>query len=772
MEPVWQPWLRLLAASAHRSRTFSLDVPRHLRFVVDLKEGGWFATAEKLLVDPLLPASTGSLLHAQFALELAEVRRRQFHFAAAAAALAVAEAEADAGRGGATLRIQLAVQRVLLDLERGLPDLASGHVAAARAAARELPEGPDASRWQGLIRFTELRLHQALARSGHALQVWRELHDSGEAGRLRASEAGARVLSQLGVRVGMTVLDDPEVQEGQRAMARTLLHEALTAGTLSADERIQARMALAAHALESGALARAEALLTAIGEQLDADSGGQHRLNLAGLELRAARLAGATDDLLAQRRTAAAAAYDDLLATWDRQPDAQHGVGPLFLLRWRRLLVELLHDQIARMPAGAAGAAALELVARTQALGSLAGALGATAPTTAEVQAALCRAGQGLLLYVPGDVESVVLAVDGSRVRLASLPVGTIALDRRRAALQQAIRELRLDPTSGRAALERQSRDLAALLLPPGIRTAVAGWHAVAVVGIETLGYLPFELLPWEGRRLGDAKAVSYLPSLPVGVWLARNRAAPDSSTQGSAWLGIATEAPCAAGGQVTSLPFTAAERRVLAEGLAGSRHELVAGVTSDAFRAAAAQHDVVQLLVHGIRDEARIDPQGLLLADGGVLWSCDLEQAMPSCIVLTACRAGSGRLRRGDDGRHVLAGAALLGGARAVLVPWLDLEFQATVDMTAALHRGLWREGLPLAEALRRARIAAAAAHPEAVDPYLLHLVGLGNAPFAPARRPSAAWPWATCGALLLAGVWTTWCMRRRRQARRTRSA
>lgn len=759
----WLPTLRLLAAADRRDTGYRLDLPWQLGFLVDLKGLGLFALAEQLAVELLLPASAGTPLHAQFALELAECRRRMFHFAAAAAALALVEAEVAAGRGEERVPCQLAVQRALLAVECGLPDEAFRHLAEARAAAAAMPEGPPGDTQRYAATFAALRLHHSLTRADLALRTWRELQDSGQAQRLAASDVGARRLAQLGIRVGMTVLEDPATTADQRALGRSLLRDALAVAGLANDEQIQARMALAADALEAGDLPGAESLLAAMAGQLDADVAGQHAINLAGLGLRAARRAGMRGAELDSRAAAARAAYDELLASWERRPDSPHGVGPLFLTRWRRLLVELLLDRPGRSPPATA-AAAVDLLARTQALGSLARALHAPTPSAAEVQRVLCRPGRGLLLYVPGDVESVVVAVDQEHILLAPLAIGTVALDRRRSALLQAVQAARQEPATDLGTVDASARDLAGVLLPDPIRTVMAGWQAVAIVGIETLGYLPFELLPWQGQRLGTAKAVSYLPSLPVGVWLARNRPASPPVAEGRAWLGVATETPPPAGAAVSALPFTALERSRLLHGLADCRGELVAGATREVFQAAAAGHELVQLLVHGIRDELRADPQGLLLGDGTVLWSQDLDRHMPPYLLLTACRAGSGRLRRGDDGRHLLAGAALLGGSRAVVVPWLDIEYQTTVDLSAALHRGLWSEGRTLEAALQRARVAAATAHPGALDPFLLHLVGLGDAPLANAP-PAANWLWRLAGVVLLllaaAGV-----ARRRRPA------
>ena len=49
------------------------------------------------------------------------------------------------------------------------------------------------------------------------------------------------------------------------------------------------------------------------------------------------------------------------------------------------------------------------------------------------------------------------------------------------------------------------------------------------------------------------------------------------------------------------------------------------------------AEFDLLQILAHGVRNESRVDPQGIALPDGS-MWSEHLDGArLPSCVFLSA---------------------------------------------------------------------------------------------------------------------------------------
>ncbi|MCA8953563.1 MAG: hypothetical protein KDE27_28890, partial [Planctomycetes bacterium] len=112
------------------------------------------------------------------------------------------------------------------------------------------------------------------------------------------------------------------------------------------------------------------------------------------------------------------------------------------------------------------------------------------------------------------------------------------------------------------------------------------------------------------------------------------------------------------------------------------------------------------------------------------------------------------------------------VGGARAAILPWLEVDYRGALAFSAALHDELWRAGAAPEEALRRARVRCHAADPDAIDPFLFHLVGLGETALAapsPPRGSASIGSWLAAG-LAIAAVGTAAALAfgvRRRQRR-----
>ena len=749
---------------------------RDLHLLEALKGLGLFDAAARLLESALLPC-VGDERPERFELLLqaAEVHRRSYEWDRAGSALDAAAAVARESGDAENAEVRLRVQRAALLLARGLPDLAVPEIEAA--------ESGTADPWlRAQTVFVRLRLEHALRRPDRAVSVLQEFLAAPVPPALAADKAWRGRLSQLRIRAALAVLGDPEVVSTHAGEAVAWLQAAIGDASTSVDERNQARMVLLVHRLDRGELDGVEADLAAAAAELPAMAGQEleeRRLSLATLGLRAARCAGAGTDVLRARALVLDRLWQALVDRWHQQPASRVGEGPLFFGDLRRALVELLRSRLAVLGDTDAMAAVLRDVVRAQSVGSLAKELAAATPDLAAIRSGLCPPGHGLLVYVPGHDCSVALAIDADAVAVHVLAVGALGIDRRRQLLLSALQEARggADPRAFLAA----ARASAEVLLPAPLCRSLAGWSSVTIVGLESLGYLPFELLPGpDGRRLGTTHAVTYLPSLPVGVWLAEHRRAVAPPQQRAARVRVLAcpdaAAPADALDRPEPLQFGDAEAADLRAATAGTELQILRGAAATAsacFRADG--FDFVQVLAHGVRDERRADPQGLLFGDGQVLWPADLQHGgSPPYLLLTSCRAGRGRLRRGDDGRHQLSGAALLAGARGVVAPVLDVGYQSSLTFAADLHRGLWRDGLPLAEALRQARVAAAArGGPSAWDAFLYHLVGLGETPLAraaPASSASAAW-WLGPGlvvatlALLAGRRWARWRTVRPRQ-------
>ena len=162
-----------------------------------------------------------------------------------------------------------------------------------------------------------------------------------------------------------------------------------------------------------------------------------------------------------------------------------------------------------------------------------------------------------------------------------------------------------------------------------------------------------------------------------------------------------------------------------------GDRSRLVLGAGARAtLLERAGTYDVAAVLAHGDYDPGRRRPAGIRLADG--LLECDdLEGAfLPPVVCLLACGAARGPQVIGDAGTIHLGGAALVGGAEAVLVAETDIETEATLVLFETFLRRL-RRGDPPDEALRRARNAVRALGPRWSDPFFvsgIRLFGYGG--------------------------------------------
>lgn len=743
-----------------------------------------FGEALAYLDEVALPAATpGDALRVELQVEGAEAARRSFRWQTAADLLDAAQqalaTDAAAGATGAAaadppdparhhLFAVLAVGQGLLCLERGLPDQVPPFLTAARTAADHSGQAIDAVS----VCFLELRLAYSLGRPETALDVL-ERFTARHGTTVRKGH-----LRQMQVRAALTVLQEPGPATASRSQAIGWLREVADADDMPRDERLLALSHLVLHWLganEPGAagadLARADQLMPAHADDGDLD---ERRLVLRSLRLRHALAIGDAGEAR-RRRDELADEWRELHARWADEPLRDSGLGPLFMTNRQRAFVELAAAEL-QLDGSAGPDAAFGRWLATEAHGSLARALGAAAASRADVQRLLGADGGGVLVFATGPEHGFVFAVDAAGVQVQPIPTSGWHIERLGSDLLRAI-------ALARTASDRGERDrwrtaaarLRDVLLPAPIAARVAGWRAVAIVGADMVGYVPFELLPLaDGRLLGADHVVSYLPSLLVGTWLAQHRPPPaPTPTARTLVLACPDAVPTEpVGAEIEPLAWTDADTALLVD--AAARPEGVTVLTGGrATLAAAAPRlaDVALLAIiaHGVRDERRPDPQGILLGDGRVARAADLERTpLPRYAVLAACRAGRGRLRRGDDGRHLLSGSALLGGARAVLVPWLDVDYAASKHLLATLEHGVACRGLTFGEAVRQARVTVGGEAAElSLEPFLFHLWGLPDGQLAPAQLEAPAvgarWPYGLAALALLLGGAAGWRARRR---------
>jgi tetratricopeptide (TPR) repeat protein len=460
-------------------------------------------------------------------------------------------------------------------------------------------------------------------------------------------------------------------------------------------------------------------------------------------------------------------AFDVMLARWASIPLQPDGVGFTNYVDRRALLTELIRVEFAR-DERAGPELALAHVLRAESHGSLARTFGARLPEVASARERLCGPRRGLLVYVPGPQGGVVFAVDRERIVVEALEMN----DRWRESQRALTRLLAVPPDRDRDPARRQLRyaalveRLSQVFFPESVAERLANWDEVTLVGLDMLGYLPFECLLLDGEEFGLAKALSYAPSVVLAMHMSERKAATDAPPRFGIRVLAAPRDPLGAAARYQWAPIAwdggrESELREIWNGEA--RIDSGENATWAALRAdAGAELAVLEVLAHGFFDPERLPPVGIALAPSrehaGYVYASDVAQlASAPIVVLAVCGAARGPLRSGDEATGHLGGAVLRSGASVVLLATLDLEQSGTEALLDELYRGLAREGDSVASALRRARVELARSE-RTNDPYyrnLLHCVGLGHERFvvAQAQRSQAVWkraPWRFGAAML----------------------
>lgn len=573
--------------------------------------------------------------------------------------------------------------------------LAIGQLDRAKTYASALLESDEA--W-GDAQRASLRLNGALADAEEARQ-----------GRVATGTASAELRAAL---------DDPALSEGNRELAELALADLL----LLLGEAQEAGELLAR---EPGAGAPSRARLESSARR-------------AALRHRHAALVGDAD----ARKQALAeleSAWSAFLDSWRGLEPRAEGLGFLEYGSRRIVVSELVRATIAE---SGSPAAALARVLEAMEAGSFARRQAYRSRPLSEVVAMLAPPGSGLLVYLGGHDETHVFAADREAI-VHDEAVGP----RRLWELGRDWRSMldappRSDVPQGREPFLAAGRALAEELLPPAVRERVAGWSSVTIVGQSFLGSPPFEFLPFGAGFLGDERSVAELPSLPVGVIL-RERAALERSLEADLFLVADPAFGPDALASVEPLPFERRHLERLTRGFAPDRVRVVLG--DEAHRASlldplVSRSRVLHLFTHGIDLPDRWRAAGAVLApaeegDDGFLDCEFVETRMASApvVLLSACRAGSGRTKLGDDGPAHLGGAFLEAGARAVVLSPVALELEAQCRFGELVHARLLA-GDAVAEAVRFARTSLGQERPWA-HPYFrrVRVLGLGDTrPFA----------------------------------------
>lgn len=421
--------------------------------------------------------------------------------------------------------------------------------------------------------------------------------------------------------------------------------------------------------------------------------------------------------------SASASAFATLLAEWEATPLLPGGISFLRIPEWRAVI----HAALADAPDDVA---AFERLLAAQTMGSLARQLELPAPTLPELRRELLAAGELLLCWLPTSDATHLFLVDATRVRHF-----TLASERTTRALAETLAAAR-DAEARRAPLA----ELSTALLPEEVRAALAGARHAWLCGSELLEEVPLlELEVAPGVRLGAQLPVAELPSLPVALWLRRRpRAAREAGID--AWVGPETSLDGRARFTVDRVQFAAALPSLRYVELDGRAPSAEAPIEASLERAL--MRDIGLFVAHGVIDRRRDRFAGLLLrgGDGGdssraVAWADALERAaLPPFVVIAACSAGEAPNRIGEDGGEHLGGAALIGGARCVVLGRGTLDASETLPELVALLSNV-EAGDPPATALWKARRARPADRPFVG----LALIGLGDEPLRDGAGRSA---------------------------------
>jgi hypothetical protein len=541
---------------------------------------------------------------------------------------------------------------------------------------------------------------------------------------------------------------DPAQRSEDVRRASAWLERALAAPDLDATHRAELALRLELRAQRVGDLALAEERLA-----LFPSSNVPPELAATLDAVRASVALLRKDDgaTLAGHRARLEAHYRNYLDARRATPEREGGFG---FQAWRnRRFVLGLQIELALALEGPAGiASVIDSLLEEQALGSLARRLSCAPGSLAEVRSELLADERGLLLYFPAGEGVHLFAIDATRAEHAYLewshefepgPRELVArLATSPADLSEAAR------ARSKVEIEALAAELADRLLPAAARAALARWRGVYVVGLDLLGAVPFECLPLGDDPLGLRLGVTSLPSLPVGLALARRararagaRAEPGEHGDELELLLVAAPEHEARFG--APIPFAPAAEERLGAGFA--RRTTLRGpmATSAGLSRALAetQPDALYLLVHGVNDPYRELSGGLVLS-GGPTYGSELTAASfasPALVALAACGSARGPRRVGDDGVAQLAGAFFGSGAVCTVQAAGDLALEPTLAQLARLGTGI-RQGESPAEALRAAREQLARV-PRFDHPFYLQslrVVGLGLSPLlsAPTSR------------------------------------
>ena len=249
---------------------------------------------------------------------------------------------------------------------------------------------------------------------------------------------------------------------------------------------------------------------------------------------------------------------------------------------------------------------------------------------------------------------------------------------------------------------QQPATDLAAILLEP-VAAALDGASTVHVIASGMTLRVPFAVLPWRGRPLGEQVMLTALPSLSAYPLLTADDRAGHAVCVGNPAHMRYRRAP---GDQPRLLPPLRAagvEAGAVAAILGGTAL-IGPEATKARMRGELPGARVVHLATHGVIDSDSPLASAVLLADGEQLTVAELigMRLDADLVVLSACQTGTGEAAGGDE-LLGLGRALLAAGARsAVVTLWPVRDISAALIMTR--FHVLRSQGCTSARALRDA--------------------------------------------------------------------
>lgn len=426
--------------------------------------------------------------------------------------------------------------------------------------------------------------------------------------------------------------------------------------------------------------------------------------------------------LLEERLSAVAEAFDALLLQRQRVPARPGGIGFLHL-SYRRMLISTFIQLEIKLRGDADGThVALQRLLDVQGAGQLAQQLNAPQVRLDE-RAQWLDEGHGVLLYFPARYVVHVFAFDAEHLvhhQLAAHVTFRGAQDRFIEALDSSPTDIRSQPVRLLQTLRKESRALSASLLPEPLHDLVRSWSTLTVVGGEYFSNLPFESLSLtpDGPLLGTTHAVENTPSLAVSlVGASRQGAAREQDLVLAATLQKANPQIATNRAELAIDKLRAIADNLSAPFRKERRRQLVGeqATWSAVQRNCASGAAVLHLLAHGGYDHNRERGACLILSpeqqrDDGLVFVEDVEQAsLPvNLVLLSACGTARGPERLGSDNLQHLGGAFLRAGAASVILTRADVTLEEAVALADAIQKA-YLNGASAGEALRLARVAAA---------------------------------------------------------------